>query len=256
MGIRRIVDTDFWLDDKVIDLFSPEDRYFLLYLLTNPHTTQLGIYPINKKVIAFEMGYSLETVKVLLERFEKKYDMIRYSEKTSEVAIKNYLRHSVIKGGKPVEDLLRKEISKVKDQSLLRYVYKKLETDQNLNQTVKSLLPLLNVNDNDNDNDNEVSYTESYNDSYNDSCNDTPKRKRFSPPTLEEVRAYCEERKNGIDPERFIDFYSARGWQFKNGQPVKDWKACIRTWEQRNRTEEKKPASFEASDLDKFINQF
>lgn len=254
MGIKRIVDTDFWLDDKVIDLFSPEDRYFLLYLLTNPHTTQLGIYPINKKVIAFEMGYSLETVKVLLERFEKKYDMIRYSEKTSEVAIKNYLRHSIIKGGKPVEDLLRKEISKVKDQSLLRYVYKKLETDQNLNQTVKSLLPLLNVNDNDNDNDNEVSYTESYNDSYNDSCNDTPKRKRLSPPSIEEVRAYCEERKNGIDPERFIDFYSARGWQFKNGQPVKDWKACIRTWEKRD--DQKKPASFEASDLDKFINQF
>lgn len=251
MGIKRIVDTDFWLDDKVIDLFSPEDRYFLLYLLTNPHTTQLGIYPINKRVIAFEMGYSLETVNVLLERFEKKYDMIRYSEKTSEVAIKNYLRHSVIKGGKPVEDLLRKEISKVKDQSLLKYIYKKLETDHNLNQTVKSLLSLLNVNDNDNDN--EVSYTESHNDSYNDSCNDTLKRKRFSPPTLEEVRAYCEERKNGIDPERFIDFYSARGWQFKNGQPVKDWKACIRTWEKRD---DQKPASFEVSDLDKFINQF
>lgn len=63
---------------------------------------------------------------------------------------------------------------------------------------------------------------------------DTPKRKRFTPPTIEEVRQYCEERKNGIDAERFIDYYTARGWELKQGQKIKDWKACIRTWERNN----------------------
>ena len=57
------------------------------------------------------------------------------------------------------------------------------------------------------------------------------KRKRVTPPTLEEVKAYCLERKNGIDPQRFIDYYSARGWELKQGQKVKDWQACVRTWE-------------------------
>ena len=57
------------------------------------------------------------------------------------------------------------------------------------------------------------------------------KSKRFVPPTLEEVRAYCIERKNGIDPQRFLDYYEARGWELKQGQKVKDWKACVRTWE-------------------------
>ena len=61
------------------------------------------------------------------------------------------------------------------------------------------------------------------------------KRKRFSPPTIEEVSAYCMERNNGIDPQHFIDYYAARGWELKPGQKVKDFRACIRTWEQRGK---------------------
>lgn len=58
-------------------------------------------------------------------------------------------------------------------------------------------------------------------------------QKRFSKPTIEEVRAYCLERKNNVDPEQFVDFYSAKGWKVGNS-PMKDWKACVRTWEKRN----------------------
>ena len=59
------------------------------------------------------------------------------------------------------------------------------------------------------------------------------KRKRFTPPTVEEVRAYCRERKNEIDPEVFVDYYTARGWKYGQGKPVADWKAAVRTWERR-----------------------
>jgi len=56
--------------------------------------------------------------------------------------------------------------------------------------------------------------------------------KPFAPPTVEEVDAYCRERENGIDAQEFVDFYTANGWvQGKQGKPLKDWKACIRTWE-------------------------
>ena len=55
-------------------------------------------------------------------------------------------------------------------------------------------------------------------------------RKRFKAPTLDEVKAYCQERKNNIDPERFIDYYTAKGWKIGK-QPMKDWKAAVRTWE-------------------------
>lgn len=58
-------------------------------------------------------------------------------------------------------------------------------------------------------------------------------KKRFTPPTVEEVQAYCEERKNSVDPETFVDFYTSKGWKVGN-TPMKDWKAAVRTWE-RNR---------------------
>lgn len=57
------------------------------------------------------------------------------------------------------------------------------------------------------------------------------KQKRFSPPSLDEVKEYCKERKNNIEPQQFIDYYTARGWELSKGRKVKDWKACIRTWE-------------------------
>ena len=55
-------------------------------------------------------------------------------------------------------------------------------------------------------------------------------RKRFTAPTKEEVIAYCKERGNRVDPERFIDYYTSNGWKVGKN-PMKDWKAAVRTWE-------------------------
>jgi hypothetical protein len=50
---------------------------------------------------------------------------------------------------------------------------------------------------------------------------------------MEMVKAYCLERGNRVDPQRFVDFYASKGWKVGN-QPMKDWKAAVRTWEQRD----------------------
>ena len=60
------------------------------------------------------------------------------------------------------------------------------------------------------------------------------KRKRFTPPTVSEVSDYCKERGSNIDPEQFVDFYAAKGWKVGN-QPMKDWRAAVRTWERREK---------------------
>lgn len=69
------------------------------------------------------------------------------------------------------------------------------------------------------------------------------KRKRFYPPSVEEVRAYCQERKNNIDPEAFVAFYESKGWKV-GSQPMKSWKAAMVTWEKRRKEEkgEQQPA--------------
>lgn len=60
---------------------------------------------------------------------------------------------------------------------------------------------------------------------------------RFVKPTLEEVRAYCQERNNGINPQKFLDYYDANGWKVGRN-PMKDWKASIRNWESNNKPKE------------------
>ena len=57
---------------------------------------------------------------------------------------------------------------------------------------------------------------------------------RFAPPSVEEVVNYCRERKNGVDAQRFVDFYTSKGWKVGNN-PMKDWKAAVRTWEGRDK---------------------
>lgn len=63
-----------------------------------------------------------------------------------------------------------------------------------------------------------------------------PKRKVFVPPTVEEVRAYCLERKNGIDPEVFVAFYGSKGWMVGKNK-MKDWKKAVITWEKSRKGE-------------------
>lgn len=56
-------------------------------------------------------------------------------------------------------------------------------------------------------------------------------RKRFIKPTVEEVREYCQERGNMVDPDTFVNFYESKGWVVGKS-PMKDWKAAVRNWEQ------------------------
>ena len=54
--------------------------------------------------------------------------------------------------------------------------------------------------------------------------------KIFKPPTVDDVRAYCTERGNNVDPQSFVDFYESKGWMIGKNK-MKDWKAAVRTWE-------------------------
>ena len=55
----------------------------------------------------------------------------------------------------------------------------------------------------------------------------------FTPPTSDEVAAYCTDRQNSVDPDKFVDFYSSKGW-FVGKNKMKDWKSAVRTWERSN----------------------
>lgn len=75
------------------------------------------------------------------------------------------------------------------------------------------------------------------------------KEKRFVAPTVEEVSAYCRERGNNVDAQKFVDFYTSKGWKV-GSQAMKDWRACVRTWEKNNYGTSKHVAAQEYSQRD------
>lgn len=122
MAKYRMVRTDFWKNPIALEEMTPEDKYFSLYLLTNSNTTQIGIYRMTMKQMAFDLGYSIETVQSLMERFIEHHKLIRYNPITRELAIKNWGKDNLQKGGKPVMDCIKTELKDVEDTSLISYV--------------------------------------------------------------------------------------------------------------------------------------
>lgn len=166
-------------------------------------------------------------IKQTIDRDTKKY--ISISEKRSEAGKR---------GGRPLKNNELQESNEKQKKQLLSEKNK------------KNNCPL---NDNDNVNDNDISFFKketksdvAFSDLENENSESpiealqTPKeqsgggRKRFVIPTPEEVQDYCNERGNGISGQQFCDFYSSKGWKV-GSQPMKDWKASVRTWEGKRR---------------------
>ena len=124
MAIFRKLHTSFWQDGKVIEELTPEDKFFFIYLLTNPSTSQIGIYQITKKQMSFELGYSMESINSLMDRFENYHKLIKYNPYTRELGIKNWGKYNLDRSGKPMLDCVKKELSNVSDISLIEYVVK------------------------------------------------------------------------------------------------------------------------------------
>lgn len=127
MAKYRHVQTSFWSDARVSEEMTPEDKYFYLYLMTNEHTNQIGVYQITRKQMAFELGYSIESAKALLDRFMNHHNLVVYNEETREICILNWGKYNLNKGGKPIEDCIKKELKSIKDLSLVKLVLERTE---------------------------------------------------------------------------------------------------------------------------------
>lgn len=95
------------------------------------------------------------------------------------------------------------------------------ESKQTDNSSKQNCSELISVQDNDNEKDNDKKINKKNNSSQG----------KFVPPTLEEVEAYCKERNNNVDPKYFYDYFTTGHWKDSKGNPVRNWKQKIITWE-------------------------
>ena len=123
MALYRNIHLSFWQDTKVTDDFTPEDRYFYLYLLTNPHTNLCGCYEISIKQMANEMGYDVKKVIKLTERFSSIHNLIRYNQTGRELLIFHWSKYNWTSSEKFRKPLLQ-EIQNVKTEGFREYLLK------------------------------------------------------------------------------------------------------------------------------------
>ena len=121
MAVYRTVQLSFWTDSKVIDEFTPEDKYFYLYLMTNPHTNLCGCYELSTKAASDDTGYTKDTIERLIDRFERIHKVICYSKETKEVLIVNWSKYNWTESPK-FRIALSAEIERVKNNSFKAFL--------------------------------------------------------------------------------------------------------------------------------------
>ena len=160
---------------------------------------------------------------VAISQLPKKYQLdtyqalARYALDSDEISL-NGISSAVLELCKPQIDANNRRFENGKKGGRRNQTETKTEPKQN--QTETKTEPNVNVNVNDNVN-------------VNVNANENKRTCRFAPPTLDDVTAYCAERGNGIDPQRFIDYYQSNGWKVGKN-PMRDWKAAVRNWETRD----------------------
>jgi len=158
-------------------------------------------------------GVSMQNVRTALVKFEKLGFLTNESTKTGRlITIVNWAKYQG--DGESTNKAFNKEVTK------------------HSQSTNKALTP--NKNDKNDKNDKKRERA----------------RTRFSPPTLDEVAAYCRERNNNIDPQHFLDYYQRQNWRLANGVHMADWKAAVRTWERRDKEQQQKQADRWGNDPD------
>ena len=221
--------TDVFDDEKVILIESmPESDsiiviWFKLLCLAGKQNRD-GLLMLNDKIayteemLATVFRRPLNVVRLALQTFEQ-FQMIEIVDGT--ICIANWEKHQNI------------------DKLAQMREYNRLA--QQKSRARRKLLPA--VNDSQ-ENVNDSQCTDKEEDKEKDKEKEKKSEsKRFTPPTVDEVKAYCSERNNNVDAQRFVDYYTSNGWLVGKNK-MKDWKAAVRTWE-RNNTSSSKSSGIE-----------
>lgn len=171
--------------------------------------------PYDNKDLADELGFPENVLKHALQQFEM-LDMIEKDGKY--IVLTGWEEYQNIQG----LELIREQNRKRKQRQREKDKEDDMSRDMSRDGHVTS--HQCHATDKEEDKDIDIKKT---------STNVDVKESRFAPPSLQDIRDYCSERNNDVDPEHFLDYYEARGWILSNGKKCRDWKACVRTWEKK-----------------------
>lgn len=225
--------TDVFDDEKVILIESMPEAdsiiviWFKLLCLAGKQNRD-GLLMLNDRIaytdemLATVFRRPLNTVRLALKTFEQ-FGMIEIIDGT--ICISNWEKHQ--NASKLAEMREYNRIAQQKSRAKRKLLSAVNDSQENVNDSQYT--------DKEEDKEKDKEKEEERNNSVPQA---ETRAKRFTPPTVEEVKAYCAERKNNIDAQRFVDYYSSNGWMVGKNK-MKDWRAAVRNWE-RNSTNSSK----------------
>lgn len=214
---------NFFDSDELKILESMKDGYLYsnillkLYLRSLKNDGKLVVnerIPYNAEMLASVTGHQVGTIKQALSMF-KELGLIEVLENGAiyMLDIQNFIGKGSTEADR--QRLYDRRISEERKQN-------KLTQSRNLEEICKKSTPEIEIElEKDIEIEKEI---------HSSAKSTTTKRKRFEKPTLSQITQYCLERNNNVNAEQFYDYYESNGWKVgKNA--MKDWKACVRTWE-------------------------
>ena len=220
MAYRKIHD-DFWTDPDIEEL-TPEQKFFYLYLITNPNVNQIGLYEFSIRRACFETGYNSDTVSKLLDTFQE-MGKIKRSKKTREILVIKFYWHNKSNSPK-VKTHVNGLLDEVKDTSLIQYIYGMDTPSQEEEEEVQ------------------------------EKVQEEPSNKVAEVPSPSDVKEYFKEK--GFSPvlaKKFYEYYNepmedrnGRVWKDQNGKTVKSWKQkALAVWMKEDNKQESKPSYYQ-----------
>ena len=217
MFAKTIIDSDMFLDMPL----STQALYFHLSMRADDDG-----FINNPKKIQRMVGASDDDLKILVaKRFILPFE-------SGVVVIKHWRMHNYIRNDRYKETVYQEEKSRLLLKENGSYTEATTIGIPDVTQDVSTLDTQVRLGK---DRDRLELGEGSIGEVIEDSATPPPTRaKRFVPPTVDDVREYCEERGNSVDPQRFVDYYSSNGWMVGKNK-MKDWKAAVRTWEAKEK---------------------
>lgn len=210
MAKKRYINTVFW-DDAYVSNLDPSEKLLFIYLITNSCTNISGIYQISLKRVSLDTGIEKEMVSKIFERFQRDKKILYVD---GWMAIRNFIKHQNINSPLVVKGI-EKELACAP-----------LECLSFVDASIYGIDTVLNKH---------ISKGQGKGQSQD----------KGVIPSISEIASYCREKGyTDIDAEYFWNYYQARGWKYRTGQPMKDWKAAITTWRKNNKKKEK-PSMYE-----------
>ena len=214
---------NFFDSDELKILESMKDGYLYsnillkLYLRSLKNDGKLVVnerIPYNSEMLASVTGHQVGTIKQALSMF-KELGLIEVLENGAiyMLDIQNFIGKGSTEADR--QRLYDRRISEERKQN-------KLTQSRNLEEILKKSTPEIEIElEKDIEIEKEI---------HSSAKSTTTKRKRFEKPTLSQITQYCLERNNSVNAEQFYDYYESNGWKVGKNS-MKDWKACVRTWE-------------------------